>query len=42
MAFDYATWMGQVSERLELLYQQRDAITDEIANLERGIHGFAR
>ena len=41
MGFDYESWIKQARDRLALLYQQREAITDEISNLERGIEGFA-
>jgi hypothetical protein len=39
-SFDYESWINQARERLGLLYEQRDAITNEIAALERGIEGF--
>ncbi len=38
--FDYESWINQARERLELLYEQKDAISNEIAALERGIEGF--
>lgn len=41
MTFDYESWIQQAKDRLEVLYQQREAINEEIANLERGIKGFA-
>jgi uncharacterized protein (DUF2461 family) len=40
MTFDYETWIKQARNRLELLYQQREAITNEISCLERGLQGF--
>ncbi|MGO9228168.1 MAG: hypothetical protein ACLQKA_02995 [Bryobacteraceae bacterium] len=40
MNFDYDSWMKQARDRLELLYRQQEAITDEISALERGIEGF--
>jgi len=40
MNFDYEVWIKQAKDRLALLYEQRDAITNEIAALERGIEGF--
>jgi len=41
MTFNYDSWIKEAQGRLELLYKQRSAIDDEIANLERGIAGFA-
>lgn len=41
MTFNYESWIKEARGRLELLYKQRGAIDDEIANLERGIEGFA-
>lgn len=40
MNFDYDIWIKQAKDRLALLYDQRDAISNEIAALERGIEGF--
>lgn len=40
MSFDYDVWIKQAKDRLALLYDQRDAISNEIAALERGIEGF--
>jgi len=40
MAFDYDSWIKQAKDRLALLYQQREAISEEISSLERGIEGF--
>jgi hypothetical protein len=40
MNFDYDVWIQQAKDRLGLLYDQRDAISNEIAALERGIEGF--
>jgi len=40
MAFDYDSWITQARERLELLYDQKNAIENEIAALEKGIEGF--
>jgi hypothetical protein len=41
MAFDYESWLRQAQDRLESLYQQRAAIDEEIAGLQRGIEGFS-
>jgi hypothetical protein len=38
--FDYESWIKQAKDRLALLYQQREAIGEEISKLERGIEGF--
>ena len=40
MSFSYEAWIKQAQDRLALLYQQREAISEEIARLERGIDGF--
>jgi hypothetical protein len=40
MDFNYDVWIKQAKDRLELLYDQRDAISNEIAALERGIEAF--
>ena len=40
MTFEYESWLKQAQDRLEDLNQQRTAIEEEIAALERGIEGF--
>lgn len=40
MTFDYEAWIKQARNRLEVLYQQREAITNEISRLECGLEGF--
>jgi hypothetical protein len=40
MTFDYEAWIKQAKDRLALLYEQREAISSEIAALENGIEGF--
>jgi hypothetical protein len=41
MNFNYDSWIKQAKDRLELLYEQRNAIDNEIHALEKGIEGFA-
>jgi hypothetical protein len=41
MTLDYEAWLKQAQDRLEALYEQRGAIDDEIAALQRGIEGFS-
>jgi len=41
MTFDYEGWLKTAQDRLEVLYQQKTAIEDEISALEKGIEGFA-
>jgi hypothetical protein len=40
MVLDYESWLKQSNEQLALLRRQRDAIDDEIENLERAIEAF--
>lgn len=40
MSFDYESWIGQAKDRLESLYEQREALNREIDLLERGIQDF--
>lgn len=40
MTFDYDSWITQARERLELLYDQKNALENEISALEKGIEGF--
>jgi hypothetical protein len=39
MNFDYDSWITQARERLKLLYDQKNAIENEISILEKGIEG---
>lgn len=41
MTFDYESWLKQAQDQLDVLYQQRAAIDEEIAALQRGIEGFS-
>jgi hypothetical protein len=41
MTFDYEGWLKTAEDRLELLYEQKTEIEEEIARLEEGINGFA-
>src|ERR1700682_2768770 len=40
MTFNYESWIKQAKDRLALLYEQKNALDNEIASLERGIEGF--
>jgi hypothetical protein len=40
MTFNYESWIKQAKDRLALLYEQREAISNEISALERGVESF--
>ncbi len=40
MKFNYESWIKQAKDKLELLYEHKNAIENEIYALERGIEGF--